>query len=44
MMIVNDVRVDMWRRQGPEFLAETARIDADGSLVSTSGGRSPARC
>jgi hypothetical protein len=37
MMIVNDVRVDMWRRQGPEFLAETARIDADGSLVSTSG-------
>lgn len=37
MLIVNDVRVDMWQRQGPEFLAETARIDADGSLVSTDG-------
>lgn len=37
MMIVNDVRVDMWRRQGPEFLSETARIDADGSLVPTDG-------
>jgi len=37
MMIVNDGRVDMWRRQGPAFLAETARIDADGSLVPTTG-------
>ena len=37
MLIVNDVRVDMWRKQGPELLAETARIDADGSLVSTDG-------
>ncbi|MCR9075145.1 MAG: IS1380 family transposase [bacterium] len=37
MMIVNDVRVDMWRRQGPDFLGETARIDADGSLVPTDG-------
>ena len=37
MMIVNDVRVDMWRRQGPEFFRETARIDADGSLVPTDG-------
>jgi hypothetical protein len=36
-MIINDIRVNMWRRQGPEFLAETARIDADGSLVPTSG-------
>jgi hypothetical protein len=37
MMIVNDVRVDMWRRQGPDFFRETARIDADGSLVPTDG-------
>lgn len=37
MMIVNDIRVDMWRRQGPDFLGETARIDADGSLVPTDG-------
>jgi hypothetical protein len=37
MMIINDVRVDMWRRQGSDFLCETARIDADGSLVPTSG-------
>lgn len=37
MMIVNDIRVQMWRRQGPDFLGETARIDADGSLVPTDG-------
>ena len=37
MLIVNDVRAEMWRRQGPEFLGETARIDADGSLVPTAG-------
>ena len=37
MMIVNDIRVKMWRRQGTDFLSETARIDADGSLVSTDG-------
>jgi len=37
MMIVNDIRADLWRHQGPEFLAETARIDADGSLVPTTG-------
>lgn len=37
MMIVNDIRVDMWRRQGSDFLDETARIDADGSLVPTDG-------
>ena len=37
MMIVNDVRVDVWRRQGSDFLGETARIDADGSLVPTNG-------
>ena len=37
MTIVNDLRVDLWRRQGPDFLGETARIDADGSLVPTDG-------
>ncbi|MCB9591136.1 MAG: transposase [Sandaracinaceae bacterium] len=37
MLIVNDVRAEMWRRQGPDFLGETARIDADGSLVPTAG-------
>ena len=37
MLIINDVRVDLWKRQGPEFLSRTARIDADGSLVSTDG-------
>jgi hypothetical protein len=37
MMIVNDIRVQMWRRQGTDFLSETARIDADGSLVPTDG-------
>jgi len=37
MLIINDIRVAMWRRQGPEFVRETARIDADGSLVPTTG-------
>lgn len=37
MMIVNDVRVDLRRRQGAGFPDETARIDADGSLVPTVG-------
>lgn len=37
MLILNDIRVGMWRRQGADFLAETARIDADGSLVPTHG-------
>ena len=36
-LIFNDIRLDMWRRQGADFLAETARIDADGSLVPTDG-------
>jgi len=37
MLVVNDIRVQMWRQQGPDFLRETARIDADGSLVPTTG-------
>lgn len=37
MMIINDVQAQMWRRQGAAFLAETARIDVDGSFVTTDG-------
>ncbi len=37
MDIINDVRVGVWRRQPPSFFAETACIDADGSIVETSG-------
>ncbi|MEZ4238179.1 MAG: IS1380 family transposase [Myxococcota bacterium] len=37
MTAINDTRVALWRRQGPEFLAERACIDADGSLVATTG-------
>jgi hypothetical protein len=34
---INDTRVELWSKQGPEFLSETARIDVDGSLVPTTG-------
>lgn len=37
MRIVNDVRVDIWRRQGADFTNEIARIDVDGSMVGTKG-------
>ncbi|WP_437994682.1 IS1380 family transposase [Sorangium sp. So ce145] len=37
MDIVNDVRVGVWQRQSPAFFEQTARIDADGSIVATSG-------
>lgn len=37
MDTVNDVRVGVWQQQPPSFFAETARIDADGSLVETAG-------
>lgn len=37
MDIVNDVRVDVWRRQPASFFEGTARIDADGSIVETFG-------
>jgi hypothetical protein len=34
---VNDVRVGVWQRQSPRFFAGPARIDADGTLVGTTG-------
>jgi hypothetical protein len=37
MDIINDARLQVWKRQGPEFVAMTARIDADGTLVPTTG-------
>ncbi len=37
MDIVNDVRVGVWKRQPAAFFDEVARIDADGSLVPTTG-------
>jgi hypothetical protein len=35
--IINDVRVGIWREQPESFTSATARIDADGTFVSTSG-------
>jgi hypothetical protein len=37
MEIVNDVRVGVWKQQPPAFFEQTARIDADGSIVETHG-------
>ena len=37
MSIINDVRVGVWQRQPAEFTEQTARIDADGSIVKTTG-------
>lgn len=33
MRVINDVRVDVWRRQEASFTSQTARIDVDGSIV-----------
>ena len=38
MDIINEARLKVWERQGPEFVEATARIDADGSMVPTTGG------
>lgn len=35
--ILNKVRLEVWKRQSPSFFNERARIDADGSLVPTTG-------
>lgn len=37
MDVINDARVEVWKRQGAEFKAQTARIDADGTHVGTTG-------
>lgn len=37
MSIINEVRLGVWQKQGAQFTAGTARIDADGSLVPTTG-------
>jgi len=37
MEIANDVRVGVWKRQPPAFFEGPARIDADGTLVETTG-------
>jgi hypothetical protein len=37
MSAFNETRLAVWKRQGPEFLARRACIDADGSLVPTTG-------
>jgi hypothetical protein len=34
---INDTRAEVWRKQGPEFLRETARLDLDGSMTPTTG-------
>ncbi len=37
MDVINEARLRIWARQGPAFVEKTARIDADGSLVPTTG-------
>jgi hypothetical protein len=37
MGIINDVRLDVWQRSDHDLVSETARIDADGSIVPTTG-------
>jgi hypothetical protein len=37
MQIINDVRVGVWQRRGAPLLEQTARIDADGTIVETTG-------
>jgi len=36
-MIINDTRVAVWKKQPKSFFQQTARIDADGTLVDTTG-------
>ena len=37
MEAINETRLEVWKRQGPGFTEATARIDADGSIVPTTG-------
>jgi hypothetical protein len=34
---INETRLEVWKGQGPEFVAQRACIDADGSFVPTAG-------
>lgn len=34
---INETRLEVWKQQGPSFIVGPARIDADGSVVSTDG-------
>jgi hypothetical protein len=34
---INEVRLNVWQQQPPSFTQQTARIDADGTLVPTQG-------
>lgn len=35
--VINETRLEVWKQQPSSFFEETARIDADGSIVSTAG-------
>ena len=37
MGLINEVRLDVWQRSNRDLASETARIDADGSIVPTTG-------
>jgi hypothetical protein len=37
MEAFNQARVAVWRQRGPALLGQTARIDADGTMVATTG-------
>jgi hypothetical protein len=37
MDAINEKRVRVWQQQGPAFLKQTAKIDADGTFVPTQG-------
>jgi len=37
MDAINDARLEVWKRQGPAFTDTTAVIEADGSIVATTG-------
>ena len=37
MDLANDIRIGVWKRQSPAFFEGPARIDADGTLVATTG-------
>jgi hypothetical protein len=37
MGVINDARLEVWRRRGPALLEQTARLDVDSSIVGTTG-------